>query len=434
MRRFIVPAALGLVAIVTAVVLLSGSGESHELDATFLSAPNLVSGARVISGGVPVGTVDGVALRDGLADVRLRITDDRSWPLPRGTKAEIRWGGTVSYSNRYVQLLPGPAGNPALADGARLPTTDTVTPVEFDQLFNVFNASGRRGLATVVDNGSSTLGGRAPALRSGIEATAPALDQIDGVLRALGEDPNALRTLVATGAQTAQAVRSRQAELVDLVNGAATTFRTIATNSSSTQATLAKLPGGLDTARQLLTRLDPTLTKLQGLVHDIRPGAAELHRLVTPLSSAITTLHTVAPDLDATLATVQHHGSAISELLDSARPVLSKLTPALEQSSPIAACVRPYTPEIASFVSTWLSMASFHDANSYYARVFAQAFPFPNEQRLRSSQLVHTIPNLGYSLIRPPGYGAGGNQTWLQPQCGAGAGGLDPTQDPEAGK
>jgi phospholipid/cholesterol/gamma-HCH transport system substrate-binding protein len=431
MRKGIVPAALVLVALVIAVVV-SGSGSSHELDATFLSATNLVSGARVNAGGVPVGTVDSMSLHDGVADVRLRITDDRVWPLPTGTKAEIRWGGTVSYSSRYVELLPGPQGNPPLADGARLPTADTVTPVEFDQLFNVFNGAGRAGLASVVDNGAATFGTRASALHAGLAAAPPALDQINGVLRALGEDPAALQTLVATGAQTAQALRSRQHELVDLVNGAAATFRTIATNARTTQSMLTKLPGGLETARQMLARLDPTLSSLGGLVGDIRPGAAELNRLASPLRSAIVTLGSVAPALGATLATVQRHAPGIANLLDSARPVLSKLAPALTQLAPMAACVRPYSPEIAGFFSTWDSMASYYDANSHYPRVVPQVFPFPNEATLPPSQLVKLIPNLGYSLIRPPGYSAG--QTWLQPQCGADTAGLDPAQDPEAGR
>ena len=56
-----------------------------------------------------------------LARVELTIGDE-AWPLTQGTKMILRWGGTVSYANRYIALFPGPAGAPALADGADFPT------------------------------------------------------------------------------------------------------------------------------------------------------------------------------------------------------------------------------------------------------------------------------------------------------------------------
>jgi hypothetical protein len=77
-------------------------------------------------------------------------------------------------------------------------------------------------------------------------------------------------------------------------------------------------------------------------------------------------------------------------------------------------------------------MGSFHDSVGHYARVFAQAFPFPNDAASTPAAITNQTANLGYSLIRPPGYGAGA--TTFQPQCGAGPSGLDPTQDPEAGR
>jgi phospholipid/cholesterol/gamma-HCH transport system substrate-binding protein len=337
----------------------------------------------------------------------------------------------VSYSDRYVELIPGSPSAPKLADGARLPTTDTVTPVEFDQLFNVFNTAGRTALGRIVDTGASTLGRRAPALSRDLRVAAPALDQIAGVLRQLGEDPTALETLVASGAHTAGTLRDHQAQLVDLVGSAADTFSTVAQNAQGTELTLAKLPGALDAARSTLTNLDPTLHSLDGLVGDLTPGAIRLRSLSAPLDAAVHTLGRVAPQLDGTLAVVQRRGPAVTRLLHTARPVLDDLRPALTQLGPIAACVRPYVPELAGWFSTWASMGSYYDAGGHYGRVLAQAFPFPDDSSSRPSTVTSAFRDLGYALIRPPGYSAG--STWYQPSCGAGPDGLDPAQDPELG-
>ncbi len=430
MRGRAVPLAALVVAVVAVVlVLVSGSSSSHDLIATFDSATNLVPGARVTAGGVQVGSVQSVKLENGLAAVQIDITNAHMWPLHQGTQAEIRWGGTVSYSNRYVELMPGPAADPALANGARLPTSDTVTPVEFDQLFNVFSAPARASLGSLADNGASTFGNRSSEIKQGLSESPGALSSISNVLYDLGEDPGALETLVGTGASTADALRSEEPQLVGLVNNAASVFQTIADKAQQTQDTLSQLPPALSSANATLQKLDPSLTKLNTIVNEISPGALRLKQLAAPLSQAISTLGTVAPELDDTLQTVQKSGPAVTSLLSTARPVIADATPTLAKFEPMAACILPYGPEIAGFISTWDSMGSFYDGVGHYARVIAQVFPFIDDETASPATLVKSIQNLGYALIRPPGYGAG--QSWYQPQCGVGTSAVTAADDPE---
>jgi ABC-type transporter Mla subunit MlaD len=181
----------------------------------------------------------------------------------------------------------------------------------------------------------------------------------------------------------------------------------------------------------MLAGLDPTLTRLDGLVTTIRPGARQLNALATPLSAAIGTLGHVAPQLNTTLATVQQHAGVLTSLLADAKPTLTRLRPALDQITPIAACLAPYAPELGGFIETWQSFTSYYDANMHYARAEPQLFPFPNETPLTPSAIAKTIPNVGYALIRPPGYSAG--HTRYDDQCGAGTSGLNAALDPERG-
>ncbi|HET9074185.1 MAG TPA: MlaD family protein [Solirubrobacteraceae bacterium] len=424
---------MGLVVLAVAAIVvvpkLTTSSSDHMIVADFQSATNLVSGANVTAGGVTVGSVGPIQLKGGIASVQLNITTPGIWPLHQGTRAEIRWGGAVSYANRYVELLPGPAGDPLLHDGATLPTQDTITPVEFDQVFNIFNAPTRQALGALSDNGASTFGGRAAAIGSGLAASAPALSSIQGVLQQLGEDPRALETLIAAGATTAAALRAQQPQLTSLVSDAANTFATIGNNAAATQASLAKLAPALDSAQTTLHRLDPTLTRLNTLVGQIRPGAVALRQLASPLNGALVELRTVAPELDSTLADLQGGAPKITTLLDTARPVLTSARTSLHGLAPIAACLLPYGPEIGGFIETWDSFLSNYNAAGHYARALFQAFPATNDQTRTPAQLVAGNPGLGYALIRPPGFGAGSSN--FQPACGDTSAGLTASLDPE---
>ena len=436
MQRRAVTVVLGLVVAIVAVVVatggLGGSSRQHTVVADFAAATNLVPGANVTAGGETVGQVGSVDLVNGVAAVTLDLSQNSLWPLRQGTRAEIRWGGTVSYSNRYVELFPGPASNPPLADGARLPTADTVTPVEFDRLFNTFDGPTRAALGSLTDRSAATFGNRADAIRAGIDAAAPALTSVSGVLGQLGEDPAALETLVSAGASTAAALRAQQGNLSSLVADAANTFGTIADNASATQATLSKLSPALGSADVALNRLDPTLTKLNTLVDEVRPGAAGLEALARPLGGALSKLNVVAPELDGTLQVLGHGAPAITRLLTTARPVLTAARPALSTLTPMVGCLLHYGPELTGFMSTWASFMAPYDNDGHIARALVQTFPAPNDSVQTPAQLVASNPGLGYALIRPPGFSANPSQTPTYPACSVTTNGINPSADPEA--
>jgi virulence factor Mce-like protein len=419
--------AIAVVAVV-AVTELGSSSHQRTIYASFASATNLVPGARVTAGGATVGSVGTITLDGAVAVVALHISSNAVWPLHVGTTADIRWGGTLSYSNRYVELMPGSTRNAVLKNNQRLPTADTVTPVEFDQLFDVFNGSTRASLGDLIGNGAQTFSGAATPLHNGIAEAAPALTSVSGVLQQLGEDPHALETLISAGASTADALHSEQPELANLVSSAGNTFDTIATNAHGTQETLAQLSPALKSADIALDRLDPTLTKLNTVVNEIRPGAVALKQLASPLNDALTELNTVAPQLNSTLAVVQTGAPKVTSLLNTARPVLTAAKSTLNTAEPMVACVLPYGPEVGGFIETWQSFLSGYDTTSHYARALFQAFPAIDDSTQTPSQLVSGDSSLGYALVRPPGYNA--NEAWDQDTCGA-SNGLTAADDPE---
>jgi ABC-type transporter Mla subunit MlaD len=92
-----------IVAAVAVVVIVSSGGNSngHKVAVVVANAADVVPGQYIKAAGVNVGAVDSIEPVDGgrAAKLTLRI-DDQAWPLPQGTKFQLRWGGTVSFVNR----------------------------------------------------------------------------------------------------------------------------------------------------------------------------------------------------------------------------------------------------------------------------------------------------------------------------------------------
>jgi phospholipid/cholesterol/gamma-HCH transport system substrate-binding protein len=145
---------------------------------------------------------------------------------------------------------------------------------------------------------------------------------------------------------------------------------------------------------------------------------------------ALHELRTVAPLATNTLNAGTGAAPRIAGLLRTATPFVPRLGDALGTLAPMAACVRPYGPEIAGTLSTWIGWSKEFDSQGHYARILVEAPPTLIGGTASSAQVVGAHGGgLQYAMPRPPGLNEG--QPWFQPQCGAGPASLDATLDPE---
>jgi len=421
--------ALAAAAAVVAVLLASG-GAKHELRAVFTSAIGVVPGEEVRIGGVRAGAISSVQEHNGEAVLGLRVDDSGAWPLHAGTRAELRYGTTVSYAARYVELYPGPRSAPTLPSGGLLTTADTTTPVEFDDIFNIFRGQTRSDLRSTITAAGQALDGEQQRLAAGIHDAGPGLSQVAELLHRLGDDPSALSTLASAGAQTTAALAGQQQQLTEAVTGMARTFAATASQSNALTASLARYPATLRTADSTLGTLDSSLTHLDRLVGDLAPGAAGLRALAPGVRSMVATLDMVSPELDQALAETTASAPSVSAFLNQAGPFLTRFGTVSSQLEPMLACVRPYAPELTGFLSTWAGFTKDRDAQAHYWRTLLQAPPSSDVETRTSAQFVAQTPGATYALTRPPGLNAG--QSWFVDSCGANHATLDASKDPEA--
>jgi ABC-type transporter Mla subunit MlaD len=432
--RLLVPLGFGVVVVVgLAIVLGSGAGAGRTLYVSVDDATGVTKGQRIRMAGKPVGQVADIkpASRGRAARIELRF-DDTAWPLARGSRMRLRWGGTISYLKRYIAVTRGPDGAPAYGDGATLPAASFSVPVEFDSLIDEFTPKTRRDLKAFINRGGVAVQHAEPQLRATVRHAPPAVQQASGLLAALDRSDVRLDALVGSTADVVDAIRSADPSVEQAVTGAARTLSATAQSASALRATLHAAPGTFGRIRGTLANADRTLDLASSVTTSLRPGVAELRRTIAPLNRLLTNVVRVGPDARATLATARRASPDLTKLLDRGTSVMPQLESVAKQAIPELDCIRPYTPEIAALTTNWAGFISSTDGRDHYVRINPAAIPWAptNVQAETSGQAAKLFPGMRMGLPRPPGWAAG--QPWFQPQCGAGPEAIDPQQDPEA--
>lgn len=184
-------------------------GGTSAYSATFANGDGLAAGSPVRVSGVNVGKVESVALDPATRRVRVTFRVDDALALTRGTTAKL--GGFSALGGIRVDLLPGPAGAPALPGGAEIPSTDATDLV-----------------AEITDR-APLLAARADTLLLGAGLT------VGEAYRLLGDEDSDLRLALASLRQSTNALNTliraqdpRFAAVLGNANVAATEFGTTA--------------------------------------------------------------------------------------------------------------------------------------------------------------------------------------------------------------
>ena len=417
-------------AVIFTLWVIGTRSEPYKVRAVFAQAPNLYTGEDVQVDGLDVGKITSDNYVNGQAVVGVGIQDHQYYPLHQGTKVILRFGTTIGNGSRYIQVIPGPKSAPAIPNDGIIPITDTVQSVEFDQLFNVFNAPTRSAFQAASAGAGNVFGKRAAQIGAGVGAGGPALNALSGFTAELARDQQSLSSLVANGASLTQTLAAHDGQIADLVSNAAGTFNAFASNTSGISQSLNLLPPTLTQVKGTLNRLSGSIGHLNGLVTALAPGAAQLRTMAADLLPAMTDLRTTIPVADQTLQVGTAASPQITTLLKETLPFSKQASPAFTQLAPMVGCIRPYAPEIAGLLTTWSSWPQDYDQIGHLGRLDGYTGLAALTTSPENSATYSALTGQGYALIRPPGFNGG--ETWFQPQCGDTQAGLTAADDPEA--
>lgn len=221
------------------------SGDSYTLVAEFDDALNLAEGAPVKSGGVPIGRVRTITVRDFVARVSMDIEKDQA--LPQGSTARLR--STTPLGELFVQIdRPRGAAQGRLAAGAVLRRDATsVAPTIEDTMSAaslLINGGGLGQIETIVEEANNALGGREPQIRS-------ALSRITTTVRALNDGDDDIGAALTALAKVSKVLDERE----DVVNAALRDVRPAAKVLRENTDELARLLRGIDDLGDVVVRV-----------------------------------------------------------------------------------------------------------------------------------------------------------------------------------
>ncbi len=324
------------------------SPRGYEISAEFNQAENLGSQADVRISGVNVGKVISVGLdrRTGLTRAVMQI-DPQFAPRPANTRAILRQKTLLGET--YVELSPGSATGPKLADGGTLPRGQIAPTVQLDQILSTFDPSTRQAFETWMQQQGIALTGRGQDLNAALAQLYPFATNVDSVLAVLNRDSAATSTLLNDGGRVLAAVTRSPSALQQLVNNANTTFSATAAQAAALAATIKAFPPFLTASKTTIDRVTRFANTTKPLVDELRPAAVKL-------SPALESVAVLAPELNSLLVNVGPLTSAskagvpaVQQFLNDSVPLLTRLTPYLGGVIPVIDYINTYRREIAAF-------------------------------------------------------------------------------------
>ena len=290
------------------LALVGGTGflfmdHPYTVTAYFLSAEGLVPGNDVVVGGMPAGTIQDVRIgsenqSQGGAVIVMQL-NERFAPLHRGTHATIQQKGLLG--NMFINLQLGPSVNASIPSGGVLPIQDTSTPVDLDQIQDIFDKTTRQKIQTMTRQGGVALDqrgtdvnkllGQLPAISANaaditanLDSRYDALDantvEFDRIAYMMASEDQAFRRDLENGASILDTLAAHSARLQDELtygNRALTLLNAaLVGHEGDLNQLLKEMPGLLDQTKSFSDTNSTALAILDPCVGDIITAIAEM--------------------------------------------------------------------------------------------------------------------------------------------------------------
>src|SRR3954470_7745172 len=312
-------AVIAAVALV-AIVLFGSGGSSYTVKATFANGGQLVKGNPVQIGGVPVGSVKGIAITDnGQADVTMKIDDDHK-PLRVGTHATIRQFSQSGIANRYIDLKLPPNGAAEIDDGGHIGSDSTTTAVDLDELFNTLDPKTRKSLQGFFKNQARQFHARGLEANVGFQYLNPALATSSRLFNELSRDTPVLERFLVDSSRLVTTVAERRDDLAGLIGNLNTTTRALGNQKAALAESIGRLPPFMRRANTTFVNLRAALNDVDPLVAASKPVARRLGPFLNQARAFAADARPTVRDLSATIRR-RGKGNDLIELLRSVPPL-----------------------------------------------------------------------------------------------------------------
>jgi phospholipid/cholesterol/gamma-HCH transport system substrate-binding protein len=296
-----------------------------EAELTTAQAVTPGQGQTVNIAGVEVGEISSVELEDGRAVVGMQIDRDHT-PLYRDATILLR--PKTGLKDMVAELNPGTPEAGELAEGERIPASQTLPDVNLDEILAELDADTRDYLKLLLGDGANGLRGNGRALARAIRRFEPTARYARQVNRQLARRRENLARVIHNFSLLTEELGGRDAQLAEFVESSNAVFSALANQDANIRATLQELPSTLDVTQETLGKVDVLASVLGPTLEDLRPAARALGPAQRELQPFLTTTTPIIRDelrpfTRAALPTVRELRPALSDLA-AATPNLTR--------------------------------------------------------------------------------------------------------------
>jgi phospholipid/cholesterol/gamma-HCH transport system substrate-binding protein len=353
-----------LITTVVAVLLIAGlfvaftTSNGYKVVLVMPSAAQLPKGAPVWIDGSQAGQIEDLEEKGGKA---LATLDLDQGPLHEGTTSRVEWKSALG--ERVLTIYPGPATNAAIPDGGSFEGQSA--QIEVDQVLAALDKPTRDHLAGLVQQASSTLKGDEGNVQKTLQTAGPTVQALGQVLQGVGTDGPAIRGIVTQLSQMSQVAADRQTQVRGAVDNLTTVTRDTAQQQQEISDALGELPPTLDAAKQTLDKVPGTAGATVPLLHDLAPATQKLDPVAKNLGPLLSDLRPTVAKLGPTLDAASSVLDRTPGLIDRGNDVVPALKKTVVGVSPAIAFLRPYSPELAGFLTNFGQAFAPYDSQGH---------------------------------------------------------------------
>ena len=312
-------------------------------------ASQLSPGADARIAGIRVGKVTTVGASEDTVDAEVEL--DRAFaPLASDAKAIVRTKTLLGEG--FIELTPGTADAPKLADGGTLPSSQVERAEQIDRVVGTFDEPTRTAFKTFLGGLAKSLEGRGEDLNNAMGSIAPATEDVDSLVSVMDNQRHALKGLIRDTATTFDAIGGQEAALREIMEAGEQVFSATAARNREITSTVRSFPGLLRGLRATLIagratsdEAAPVLRALRPVAPAIRPVFERATKLAPKVENAF---HEVLPVIGAARTGIP----AGTRMIDAVGPMIDSLYPAARELVPVLDFLQLYRNEaVAAFVN-----------------------------------------------------------------------------------
>jgi phospholipid/cholesterol/gamma-HCH transport system substrate-binding protein len=367
---------------------------------------NIVPASKIREAGVEIGEVRTVTQAPGGVLIEFAIELKGAVPLHQGIK--VRIGNKSLIGDSYLEIIDG-TGAP-LPDGSTLPEESVELSTQLDDVIHDLNPPTRAALGSML----RSTGVGTKDTKGGVDATMGGLGDLGRqghtALDALTAQTADLRTLGRNTAALMDALDTGQGQIATLVSNAQLITNSVAGQHQSLEATMRKLPGVLQAAKDASGKVTELSSNLQPVAAGLREASPELNSALVKLRPTTKDLRELMPPLSGTLDRLPRTLDKLDTLSKDVGDISPDGVDILRDVDPMLRYIRPYGPEVAAFFADFNAVFKGQDEKGiHYARLMLHFNEAAEGTPVRSSSLgvyYNPLPKPGTGSLPGPFKGA----------------------------